>query len=205
MAKAKLTEKQRAIFEYIQDLIVSRGHAPTIREIGEAFGIRSTNGVRTHLTALIRKGLLKKQGFISRGLELARPLAGQVGRVPLVGSVPAGSPIDAIENIEGEIAVDFSFLPSGDSFSLKVTGDSMKNAGILDGDVVVVKKQETAVKGDIVVALINGEATVKRYLPQRSKVILQPANDNYQPIEVEKNSGDFRIAGKVVGLLRRLG
>ncbi len=205
MVKARLTDKQRAIFQFIQDRIVSRGHAPTIREIGEAFGIRSTNGVRTHISALLKKGLLKKQEFISRGLELARPLAGQVGRVPLVGSVPAGSPIDAIENIEGEIAVDFTFLPSGDSFSLKVKGDSMKDAGILDGDVVVVKKQDTAQKGEIVVALINGEATVKRYVPQKTRVVLEPANDSFDPIIVERSSGEFRIAGKVVGLLRRLG
>lgn len=205
MVTAKLTDKQRSIYQFIQDRIVARGHAPTIREIGEAFGIRSTNGVRTHLTALIKKGLLKKQGFISRGLELARPLAGRVGRVPLVGSVPAGSPIDAIENIEGEIAVDFTFLPSGDSFSLRVRGESMKDAGILDGDVVLVKKQETALKGDIVVALIDGEATVKRYHPQKAKIILEPANEAFQPIVFERGAGDFRIAGKVVGLMRRLG
>ncbi|MBD3403246.1 transcriptional repressor LexA [candidate division GN15 bacterium] len=205
MAKTSLTDKQRAIFEYIRDRIVSRGQSPTIREIGEAFGIRSTNGVRTHLAALIKKGLLKKQSAISRGLELARPLAGDVGRVPVVGSVPAGSPIDAIENIEGEIAVDFSFLPKGDSFSLRVSGDSMIQAGIFDGDVVVVKKQEVAESGDIVVAVLNGEATVKRYHPRNGKVVLQPANDAYEPIEVDRDSGDFRIAGKVVGLMRRFG
>lgn len=202
--KARLTPKQQAIYEFIQDKIVHRGQAPTIREIGSAFDISSTNGVRTHLTALIKKGYLKKQSLVSRGIELVRDFAADIGRVPLVGSVPAGLPIDAVENVEGEIAVDFSFLPQGESFSLRVMGESMKDAGILDGDVVVVKKQATADKGDIVVAIVNGEATVKRYFPESGKVRLQPENEDFEPIMVSRTA-DFRIAGKVVGLLRRLG
>jgi repressor LexA len=201
--KKELTDKQRTIFEFIRERIVSRGHAPTIREIGARFGISSTNGVRTHLTALIRKGYLKKEEHISRGLELTARMASDIGRVPLVGVVPAGKPIDAVENIEGEIALDLSFLPKGESFSLRVIGESMRNAGIFDGDVVVVKKQSVADSGDIVVAIIDGEATVKRYFPERGTVRLQPENDDFQPIIVNKRSGDFRIAGKVVGLLRR--
>ncbi len=203
--KESLTDKQRRVLEFIESRITERGHCPTIREIGGYFGISSTNGVRTHLTALIRKGYLKKEEFISRGLELARPLAGPVGRLPLVGSVPAGLPIDAVENIEGEIALDLSFLPKGDSFSLRVTGESMKNAGIFDGDLVLVKKQAVAQKGDIVVAIINGEATVKRYMPEGERVRLQPENDEFEPIIVSKKAREFRIAGKVVGLLRRMG
>lgn len=205
MTKPKLTEKQRAVLDYIESLIVERGHPPTIREIGRRFGIRSTNGVRTHISALIKKGYLKKQQFISRGLELTRTLASAVGRVPLVGSVPAGQPIDAAENIEGEIALDVSFVPKGETFSLTVTGDSMLNAGILDGDVVIVKKQAVADKGDIVVAVINGEATVKRYFPENGQIRLQPENERFDPILVDSRAGDFRIAGKVVGLLRRIG
>jgi repressor LexA len=203
--KAELTTKQRRIFEYIEGQITQRGHSPTIREIGERFGITSTNGVRTHLTALIRKGYLKKQEFISRGIQLTRSLAGRVGRIPVVGSVPAGLPIDAVENVEGEISLDQTFLPKGDCFSLKVTGDSMMGAGILDGDLVVVNKQMVAQKGDIVVAIINGEATVKRYFPEGKQVRLQPENDAFEPILVGRKSGEFRIAGKVVGLVRRLG
>ncbi len=203
--KQPLTDKQRSVLEYIEGQIVERGHSPTIREIGSRFGIGSTNGVRTHLVALIKKGYLKKQEFISRGLELARPLAGQIGRVPVVGTVPAGAPIDAIENVEGELALDLSFVPKGDSFSLKVKGDSMKNAGIFDGDLVLVHKQDVAQRGDIVVAIINGEATVKRYIPEGKQVRLQPENDAYEPILVNKRSGEFRIAGKVVGLLRKMG
>jgi len=202
--KKTLTDKQRLVLEFIENQILHKGHSPTIREIGKKFGISSTNGVRTHLTALIKKGYLKKENFISRGLELTRSIAADIGRVPLVGSVPAGQPIDAIENIEGDIALDLSFLPSGDSFSLYVKGDSMRDAGIFDGDLVLVKKQAVAQKGDIVVAVINGEATVKRYYPEGKKIRLQPANDAFEPIIVSKKSGEFRIAGKVVGLMRKI-
>lgn len=204
MPKPKLTERQSQIYEYIESLIIDRGHSPTIREIGERFGISSTNGVRTHLTALIKKGYLKKSGFIARGLELTRKMTAGISRVPLVGTVPAGAPIDAIENIEGEIALDLTFAPKGDSFSLTVTGDSMVGAGILDGDVVVVLKQQEARKGDIVVAVLDGEATVKRYYPEDGAIRLQPENPDFDPIIVKKKGADFRIAGKVVGLLRRI-
>jgi len=173
---------------FIEGEIVDRGHSPTIREIGRRFGISSTNGVRTHLAALVKKGYLKKQDYISRGLELTRNLASRIGRVPLVGSVPAGRPIDSVEN-----------------FSLTVTGDSMTNAGILDGDVVIVKKQAVANHGEIVVAVVDGEATVKRYIPEGSRIRLQPENDAFEPIMVDKRTVEFRIAGKVVGLLRRFG
>jgi len=201
--KLELTARQRAVLAFIEQQVANRGHPPTVREIGLKFGISSTNGVRTHLTALIKKGYLKKERNISRGLELTRSLVHDVGRVPLVGSVPAGLPIDAIENVEGEIAADLSFLPKDESFSLRVIGDSMKNAGIFDGDLVLVKKQQIAQRGDIVVAIIGGEATVKRYFPEARQVRLQPENDAFEPILVDKRSGEFRIAGKVVGLLRR--
>lgn len=201
--KPLLTDKQRKIYEFIENKIVNFGQPPTIREIGSHFKISSTNGVRTHLTALIKKGYLKKREYLSRGLELAHSLAGQIGRIKIVGSVPAGHPIDAVENVEGELALDLSFLPKGDSFSLRVTGDSMKGAGILNGDLVLVKKQQEAKKGDIVVALLNGEATVKRYFPESNRIRLQPENDDFEPIYINKRSGEFKIAGKVVGLLRR--
>ena len=203
LAKDILTDRQRAILDYIKEHITGRGHPPTIREIGRRFGISSTNGVRAHLAALVRKGYLRKQALISRGLELTQRLASDIGSVPLVGSVPAGLPIDAQENVEGEIALDASFLPKGDSFTLRVTGESMKNAGILDGDLVVVRKQNTAQKGDIVVAIINGEATVKRYWPEKQRIKLLPENPEFDPIVVNRRSGEFRVAGKVVGLLRR--
>ncbi len=201
--KEPLTDRQRKILDFIDGKISSHGQPPTLREIGAKLGITSTNGVRTHLDALVRKGYLKREGFISRGLELTRKLASPVNRVPLVGLVPAGNPIDAAENIEAEFALDKTFLPGGETFSLQVKGDSMQNAGILDGDFVLVAKQETAHKGEIVVAIINGEATVKRYFPEGNRIRLQPENDNYQPIMVDRRSGEFRLAGRVVGLLRR--
>ena len=202
--KKKLTEKQNQVLQFIRDQISAHGSAPTIREIGKYMGITSTNGVRLHLTALIKKGYLKKQQFIARGLELTSSIATDIRQVPVVGSVPAGSPIDAIENVEGEIALDASFAPRGDSFTLRVTGDSMRDAGILDGDLVLVQKQQVARKGDIVVAIIGDEATVKRYYPEGRQVRLQPENDDYDPIIVDKRSREFRIAGKVVGLMRKL-
>jgi repressor LexA len=203
MAGPQLTDKQRSIFEFIEQSITLRGISPTIREIGSKFGISSTNGVRTHLAALIKKGYLKKSRFLSRSLELVRPLIAGVGRLPLVGTVPAGQPIDAVENIEGEIALDLSFLPKGDAFTLTVMGDSMKDAGIFDGDIVIVKKQQVAQKGDIVVAIIGDEATVKTYYPEANRIRLQPENETMSPIYVSKTSPEFRIAGKVVGLLRK--
>jgi repressor LexA len=202
--KKPLTEKQQRILHYIEDQIIDKGHSPTVREIGTRFGISSTNGVRTHLAALIKKGYLQKEKLISRGLNITRSIA-NYARVPLVGSVPAGNPITAIENIESEIAVDTSFLPKGaETFTLRVSGNSMKDAGILDGDLVMVRKQQTAQKGDIVVAIVNGEATVKRYMPTDNKILLLPENEEFDPIVVARKSGEFSIAGKVVGLLRKL-
>lgn len=202
--KKILTDKQRKVLEYIRTQVSARGSSPTIREIGKYMGITSTNGVRLHVNALIKKGYLKKQQYIARGLELASSAVTSIRQMPLVGSVPAGIPIDAIENIEGEIAVDSSFAPKGDSFTLKVVGDSMRDAGILDGDIVVVQKQQVARKGDIVVAIIGDEATVKRYHPDGKRIKLLPENEDFEPIVVDRRSRDFRIAGKVVGLMRRL-
>lgn len=201
--KQKLTERQRAVLEFIRQRLNEAGHPPTIREIGRYFGISSTNGVRTHLTALTKKGFIRKQDLISRGIELVHNVSREAARIPLVGSVPAGVPIDAVENIESEFVIDQTFLPKGDTFSLKVSGESMRDAGILDGDVVLVLKQSSAQKGDIVVALLNGEATVKKYVPGPERIVLQPANPDFKPIRIDKKSGEFKILGKVVGLLRK--
>lgn len=201
----ELTKKQSQILDFIRKRIDEGGVAPTLREIGKAFGITSTNGVHQHVSSLIRKGYLKKGDYLARSLQLPGAQRSAVRRLPLVGSVPAGGPIDAIENRENEIVVDESFAPKGESFSLKVTGDSMKNAGIEDGDIVIVRKQQTAQKGDIIVAIIGNEATVKRYMPDGKQIVLQPENEDYKPIIVTASSPDFRIAGKVVSLIRSLG
>lgn len=204
MVRESLTRRQREILEYIENMISEVGKSPTIREIGRKFNISSTNGVRAHLEALMKKGYIRRQELISRGIELVRTLSGPIRKVPLVGAVPAGNPIDAIENVEGEFAVDTSFLPTGETFTLRVQGDSMKNAGIFDGDYVLVKKQKDAEPGDIVVAIIGEEATVKRYQPKSGRIVLMPENEAYEPIVVDRNSPQFQIAGKVVGLMRRL-
>lgn len=200
----KLTDRQRQIYEFIREKISAHGSSPTIREIGKHMGITSTNGVRLHITALIKKGYLRKQEHIARGLELVQNIAQNASKLPLVGSVPAGMPIDAIENIEGEFVIDSTFMPNGEAFSLRVTGNSMINAGIFDGDIVLVERRAEARKGDIVVAIIGDEATVKRYFPENNRIRLQPENDDFEPIIVDKNSPEFRLAGKVVGLMRKL-
>ncbi len=202
--KKKLTERQKQVYEYIKSQISNHGSPPTIREIGKFMKINSTNGVRLHLKALIKKGYLKKHKYIARGLELTQTISTDIQKLPLVGSVPAGMPIDAIENIEGEFAFDKSFLPKGDSFTLQVSGNSMKNAGILDKDIILVQKQNIARKGEIIVAIIGDEATVKRYFPEGSQILLRPENEEFDDIIVNKNSPDFKIAGKVVGLIRKI-
>lgn len=208
----KLTSRQRSILEYIRHSIQDNGRSPTIREMCHKFKISSTNGIRDHLKALINKGYLEKDSMISRGIRLVERAVTHAVTLPLVGSAPAGYPLTAIENYEGEIALDTSFLPSGESFTLNVRGDSMKNAGIVDGDIVIVRKQEKAEVGEIVVAVIDNEATIKRFFYEESSdkksshttIRLQPENASYDPIIVNTDKSDFYIAGKVVGLLRRI-
>jgi repressor LexA len=208
----ELTKRQKEVLDFIREMIENKGLPPTIREIGENFKIASTNGVRAILSALGKKGYIRRQPLVSRGIELVKKAKITFDHaqrrayvtVPLVGRIAAGLPTLAVENIEGSIAVDKSFLPSGDVFSLRVVGDSMKNSGIFDGDYVLARMQSTAEKGDIVVAVIGEEATVKTYVPQKNRVRLEPANPAFQPIVVDTRFSDFRIAGKVIGLLRRM-
>lgn len=199
----KLTARQKQILAFIEEKIKGVGMPPTIREIGQKFGISSTNGVRSILDALESKGYIRRQKLVSRGIELVAQAA-NFTRIPLVGSVPAGLPIMAIENREGEFAVDTSFLPAGDVFCLRVTGESMINAGIFDGDYVLVSKNAQPIKGDVVVAVIGEEATVKKYYPEKGRVRLEPANEAFGPIIVDKKSPGFYIAGRVIGLMRRM-
>ncbi len=204
-----LTERQQAIFEFIAQTIKSRGAPPTIREIMEVFDINSTNGVRTTLAALEKKGHIRRHARLSRGIELAdyverEHLSENICDVPLIGRVAAGEPILATQNIESTMQVDQSLLPaSGTTFALKVHGESMKDAGILEGDIVLARQQENADHGDIVVALLGEEATVKRYAPDTACIRLLPENEAFEPIVVSHDDQDFRIAGKVVGLMRR--
>lgn len=199
-----LTKRQKQILDFIDSTIQKAGHPPTLREMGKRFGIKSTNGVRTFLIALEKKGYIKKAPYRSRGIYMADQLKAAWRPVPVVGKIAAGLPITAIENIESSIAIDKTFLPGDGVFSLKVTGESMKNAGIFDGDYVLVQQQATANPGDIVVAIIGEEATVKRFYPEKGHVRLMPENPDFSPLIVEKNTPGFSLAGKVVGVMRRL-
>lgn len=207
--RKKLTDRQQTIYEFIVGTIRSKGYPPTIREIMEEYHIASTNGVRTTLSALAKKGYIRRRPMLSRGIELTdfveRQLPGtaEIGEVPIVGKVAAGEPVLAVENISGTLAVDRSFLATENVFALEVQGESMKNAGILSGDYVLARNQAHAAQGDIVVAIVGDEATVKRFYEDTEGVRLMPENEAFQPIVVEKGRQDFRIAGRVVGLMRR--
>jgi repressor LexA len=203
-----LTEVQRKILDFIVETIKRHDRSPTIREIGEEFGISSTNGVRYHLSILEDRGYIRRRRGISRGIEwlehhlLSDDAKGRV-QVPLIGSVAAGSPVLAVENIEGMLAVDEMFARSEGCFALRVSGDSMKDAGIVTGDIVIVNPRPTARNGEIVVALLDDEATVKTYTSRRGKVVLEAQNPDYDDIVLSERSGDVRILGKVVGLMRK--
>jgi repressor LexA len=210
-----LTKRQEQTLEFIRKSIEERGYPPTLREIGEYMGIRSTNGVNDHLRALERKGYLRREDMKSRALKLVEnALPAAVSRasdddlleVRVLGRVAAGLPLFAEENVIDTIRVDRMMVRGGrELFGLRVTGDSMIDAGILSGDYIFVKKQSTADRGDIVVALIGDEATVKYYFPERDYVRFQPANAQMAPILVRAT--DFKstmLLGKVVGVYRRI-
>jgi repressor LexA len=209
-AMTELTERQRQVLEFIDTQIRDRGYPPSVREIGEAVGLSSSSTVHAHLAALQDKGFLKRDPTKPRAMELVydsgsgaaierRP----VRHVPLVGDVAAGTGVLAAENVEETVPVPQDFTGAGQLFMLRVRGDSMVEAGILDGDYVVVRQQSDADPGEIVVAGIPGEeATVKTFLRRRGKVVLRPENPAMSEMVFEP--GDVSIYGKVVTLLRRL-
>lgn len=206
--KKILTKRQQEILDFIESFIQKRGYPPTLREIGNEFGISSTNGVRVNLAALEKKKYIIRRPWLSRGIELiyapkTQQIEGEVGYVPIIGKVAAGEPIFAAENIEGMLAVDDSFMPTKKVFALKVKGDSMLGAGILDGDYILARRQHNAEPGDIAVFIVGDEITVKRYDTKGDKVLLIPENEAYETRIIKKNSSDLQIAGKVVGLLRK--
>lgn len=203
-----LSPRQAEVLDYIATTIQSSGIPPTYREIGDALEIASTNGVADHVKALVRKGYVSKAvSGSARGLRLtqsASPVArGETVSVPVVGMVAAGAPILAEENYERTLHVDRSMARDGGvMFALRVRGDSMIEEGILDGDTVVVRQQSTARNGDIVVALINDEATVKFYFHEGERVRLQPAHPTMRPIFVDRRD-TAAIQGVVVGVMRQ--
>ncbi len=200
-----LTKRQRQVLNFITQSIEERGYPPTMREIGQHMGIRSTNGVNDHLKALERKGHIVREDLKSRTLRPVETSPPPVS-VPLLGRVAAGQPILAVENLEETLKVDRYLVGSGeDIFGLRVKGESMIQDGILDGDIVFVKQQRTAERGEIVVAMLDEEATVKRYFPEKGGVRLQPANDTMAPIYVGPDDGStLDLLGVVVGVYRRV-
>lgn len=207
--KRELTERQRQILDFIRAEIHRRGFPPSVREIGEAVGLSSSSTVHSHLAALEAKGLLRRDPSKPRALEVLDYRDTERGvdyervqAVPLVGQVAAGAPILAAENIEATLPLPSSFAGE-ETFILRVKGDSMIEAGILDGDFVVVRQQRAANDGDIVVAMIDDEATVKRFFRDGARVRLQPENAAMEPIYADEHT-DFAILGKVVALFRRL-
>ena len=224
-----LTHRQREILDFISASIVERGFPPTLREIGEHFQIRSTNGVNDHLKALEKKGHLRREDLKSRAMRPVLPDGGEVipfgGRmatgtsnvqlvapdedlaeIPILGKVAAGQPILAVEQATDTVKIDKVLIGGHrEVFGLRIVGESMIEDGIFDGDYVFVNKTPTARTGEIVVAMIDGEATVKRYFPEGDKIRFQPANSNMTPIIVRK--ADFKsvdIIGVVVGVYRKL-
>ncbi len=217
MPKQELTAKQREMLDAVQDWIREYGRPPTLREMAVRMGVSSTNAIRDHLRSLETKGFLKREARLSRGLEVIQggktdeptPLAtaerpANVIGIPLIGRVAAGAPILAEENIEDTLYLDKFFVREGDLFALQVKGSSMINAGIFDGDYVFVKQQPDANRGEIIVALIGDEATVKTYYPENGHVRLQPENDTMKPIIVGPGDPELRIVGKVSAVLRKM-
>lgn len=197
-----LTDRQKAIYEFLLKTIREKGFAPSIHEIGRQFKIASTNGVSDHLKALERKGYIRRVG--KRAIEIVNQLGRSAmvatRQVPVLGRVAAGKPLLSEENIQGIITIPDD-IGSGERFALQVKGDSMIGAGILDGDRVIVKQQSTAENGEIVCALIEGEATLKRFFKKGDVITLKAENEKYPPIKVSE--GEFRIVGRIVGLLRK--
>lgn len=198
----ELTPRQRQVLDFVTDCLNDRGYPPTLREIALHLGVRGTLGASKHLGALERKGMIRKTAGRSRGLSLSGRGASAVS-LPVVGTVRAGTPQPAEEEIEGYFAIDPDRRRGG-AFFLKVKGDSMIGAGILDGDLALIRPQPAASNGEIVVALINGEATLKRFYRESDAIRLQPENPTLEPIVVRPGDGEVILAGKVVGIFREM-
>jgi len=207
MVELKLTKRQQEIFDFIKKYSAKYGYPPTVRDIGKAVGLGSPSTVHAHLANLEKIGLLRRDPTKPRAIELldraadaVKSVVGGTGGLPLVGNVAAGQPILAEENIEDTVQVDPRVGGDEGEYVLAVRGDSMVNAGILAGDLVVVHAQDTATDGDIVVALLGEDATVKRFFKEPDHVRLQPENDSMEPIR----SREVQILGRVVGVLRKV-
>lgn len=202
MAQEKITPKQQEILEYIKETILKKGYPPAVREICEAVHLKSTSSVHSHLETLEEKGYIRRDPTKPRTIEIIDDCFNLTRRelvnVPVLGTVAAGQPLYAEENIESYYPIPSELLPNGETFMLKVRGNSMINAGILEGDQIIVEHCSTAANGEIVVALVEDSATVKRFFKENGHYRLQPENDSMEPIIVEH----VEILGKVIGLFR---
>ena len=202
MAYGKISSKQQEILEYIKQEILNKGYPPAVREICEAVHLKSTSSVHSHLETLEKNGYIRRDPTKPRAIEIIDDnfnlTRREVVNVPILGQVAAGQPLLAVENIENYFPIPTEFMPNAETFMLKVKGDSMINAGIFNGDKILVQKQSDAQNGDIVVALVDDSATVKRFYKEDGHIRLQPENDFMDPIIVD----DCSIVGKVIGLIR---
>lgn len=203
MEFGKISNKQREILEFIKNEILSKGYPPAVREICEAVNLKSTSSVHSHLETLEKNGYIRRDPTKPRAIEIMddsfQMVRNEMTSIPIVGSVAAGQPIFAQQNIEGYFPVPAELVPNTECFALKVKGESMINAGIFDGDQIFVACQNTACNGDIVVALVEDSATVKTFYKENGYIRLQPENDSMEPIIVS----DCQILGKVFGVFRR--
>lgn len=202
MAYGKISDKQKEILEYIKSEILNRGYPPAVRDICEAVHLKSTSSVHSHLETLEKNGYIRRDPTKPRAIEIIDDTFNLVRRevvnVPLLGRVAAGEPLLAVENIETYFPIPAEYMPNEETFILRVAGESMVNAGIFDGDNILVQRQSTADNGDMVVALVGDSATVKTFYKENGYYRLQPENDSMEPIIVE----DCTILGKVFGVFR---
>ena len=202
MAYGKITEKQSQILEYIKSEILNKGYPPSVRDICQAVNLKSTSSVHSHLETLEKNGYIRRDPTKPRTIEIIDDnfnlVRREVVNVPMVGTVAAGQPILAIENIDNYFPIPSEYMPNEETFMLKVKGESMINAGILDGDNILVKRQNTAKNGDMVVALVEDSATVKTFYKENGHIRLHPENDYMDPIILP----DVEIIGKVFGVFR---
>ena len=203
MAYGRISKKQQEILDYMKNEILNRGFPPSVREICEAVNLKSTSSVHSHLEALEKNGYIRRYATKPRAIEIIDDnfnlVRREVVNVPLIGTVAAGEPILAVENIENYFPIPAEYMPNAQSFLLRVKGESMINAGIFNGDQVLVKQQSTASNGDIVVAMVDDCATVKTFYKENGYYRLQPENDNMDPIIIH---GNVEILGKVFGVFR---
>lgn len=205
MSYGKISKKQSEILEYIKNEILNRGFPPSVREICEAVNLKSTSSVHSHLETLEKNGYIRRDPTKPRAIEIVDDNFNLVRRetvnVPIIGKVAAGQPLLAVENVEGYFPIPSEYMPNNKTFMLVVQGDSMVNAGIFNGDYVVVEQQPTAENGQKVVALVDDSATVKTFYKEDGYIRLQPENDAMEPIIVEPDQ-TFQILGKVIGVFR---